>query len=79
MNILRQEYDGVNGFLYVEFSIDEDEDIFYRTVELDYKDVILYSPNIITKNDIEYLEESDVVEILIEFFKDNDLPGQIYL
>jgi hypothetical protein len=79
MNILRQEYDGINGFLYVEFSINEDEDIFYRTVELDYNDVILYSPNIITKNDIEFLEESDVVEILIEFFKDNDLPGQIYL
>lgn len=79
MNILRQEYDGINGILYVDFSIDEDEDIFYRSIELDHNDVILYSPNIITKHDIENLEEIEVVEILNEYFKDNDLPVQRYL
>jgi hypothetical protein len=79
MNIIRHEYDSVNRILYVEFSINEDEDIFYRVMELTYEDVILYSPNIIADSEIEHLENYDVIEILTEYFKDNQLPGQIYL
>jgi hypothetical protein len=79
MNILRQEYDGINGIFYVDFSLKEDEDVFYRSIELSYNEIILYSPNIISKHDIEDLEEEDLIEILIEYFKENDLPIQRYL
>lgn len=79
MNIINHEYDSINRILSVEFSVDEDDDVFYRVIELSYKDVILYSPNIIEETDIEYLEDFDVIEILSEYFKDNELPGQIYL
>lgn len=79
MNIIRQEYDEINRILYIEFSIDEDDDTFYRVIELTHKDVIYYSPNIIDQSEIGNLEDDELLEILNEYFKDNDLPSQLYL
>lgn len=79
MNIIRQEYDEFNRLLQVEFSNEEDGDTFYRVIELTYKDVIYYSPNIIDESDLSNLEDSDVLDILQEYFKENDLPTQLYL
>lgn len=65
------------GGLYIEFSTKEDGDDFYRTLELTYDDVIYYSPTII--DDLEEIDEDLILEIIVEFSKENDLPEEISL
>lgn len=65
------------GGLYIEFSTKEDGDDFYRTLELTYDDVIYYSPTIV--DDIEDIDEDLILEIILEYSKENDLPEEISL
>ena len=68
-----------NRRLYVEFSTKEDNDDFYRVLELDYNDIVYYSIDIIDEGDIKEFEESSVVELIEQYLLDNDLPDELSL
>lgn len=76
MDILEFYYNDDNRRLYVEFSMKEDVDKFYRTIDLDFEDIELYSPNIITEDDIENIDNEFIIELLNQYFKENDLPEE---
>jgi hypothetical protein len=65
------------GGLYIEFSTKEDGDDFYRTLELTYDEVTYYSPTIV--EDLEDVDEDLMLEIIVEYSKENDLPEEISL
>jgi hypothetical protein len=73
------EYFYGNRRLYIEFSTDQDGDEFYRVLELDYDDVILYSPEIIIEEDLNEIEEDFVIEVINQYIIENDLPEQLSL
>jgi hypothetical protein len=62
------------GNLYIEFSTEEDGDDFYRVLELSRDDIEFYSPLIID-DDLE-IDEEFIQEIINEYSKHNDLPGE---
>ena len=68
-----------NRRLYIEFSIKEDGDDFYRILELIYEDIIYYSVDIIDESDIRQFEESSVVELINQYLLDNNLPEELSL
>lgn len=65
--------------LYIEFSTKEDGEDFYRILELDYNDVIYYSTDIIGEKDIFDFDENDVIDLINQYLKENDLPEQLTL
>lgn len=79
MTIHEYFYNEDNRRLYVEFSTKNDQDGFYRVLELDYEDVELYSPDIIVEEDLLEIEEDYIIEIIYEYLKSNDLPDEIVL
>ena len=62
------------GGLYVEFSTIEDKDDFYRILELTKDEVEYYSPFIL--EDFDDIDEEFVRDMLIEYSKNNELPGE---
>ncbi len=73
--IVREFYlNEVTGNLYIEFSTEEDGDDFYRILELTSDDIEYYSPSIIDEETD--LDEDLIIEIIIEYLKHNDLPGE---
>ena len=68
-----------NRRLYVEFSIKEDGDEFYRILELPYEDIIYYSIDIIDEMDIKQFEESSIIELIEQYLLDNNLPEELSL
>lgn len=79
MKILDFYYNDSNRMLYVEFSTEEDGDLFYRAIELHFNDVEYYSADIIYENEMDELEEFSVIEMLSRYLQDNDLPDQLNL
>jgi len=79
MNIIEFYYNDDNGMLHVEFSTIEDGDDFYRVLELILEDVMLYSPNIISEEDMYKMDENDIIELIEQYGFDNDLPEQLSL
>lgn len=76
MNIIEYYYNDNNGRLYIEFSTKEDGDKFYRTIELGFDDIEYYSPNIITKKEMEHIDNDFLIELLDQYFKENELPEE---
>jgi hypothetical protein len=72
-------YNEDNRRLYVEFSTRKDGDKFYRILELDYEEVEFYSPDIIVEEDLVEIGKSFIVDVIIEYLKENDLPDEIVL
>ena len=68
-----------NKTLYIEFSVKEDGDDFYRIMELHYTDILYYSTDIIDETDIRDFDEESIIELLNEYIKENDLPEQLSL
>ena len=68
-----------NRTLDVEFSTDEDGEDFYRILSLDYPDIVYYSDDIIDEGDIRDFEESSVIDIILGYLKENDLPEELTL
>ena len=68
-----------NRRLYIEFSTTEDKDDFYRILELGYNDVIFYSTEIITENDIADFDEDTIIDLIQNYLNENDLPEQLTL
>jgi hypothetical protein len=62
--------------LYVEFSTSEDGDEYYRGLWLSIEEIEFYSPTIITEDDLYTIDEEFILEILVEYLKDNDLPEE---
>jgi hypothetical protein len=79
MNILEFYYNDTNRMLYVEFSTDEDGDNFYHVLELSFQDIEYYSPDIIHERDLDDIDEDFVIDILVQYLNDNDLPEQLNL
>lgn len=76
MNIIEYYYNEDNKNLYIEFSTDDDEDIFYRVLELNKKDIEYYSPTIINDVNLNNIDEDFIIELITEYLKDNDSPEQ---
>lgn len=79
MTIHEYFYNEDNGRLYVEFSTKKDRDEFYRVLELDYEEIEFYSPEILIKEDLIDIEKSFIVDVILGYLKDNDLPNEIVL
>jgi hypothetical protein len=79
MNIREYYYNDDNRMLYVEFSIDNDREETYRVLELTLEDVMYYSPNVIYENDMYKIEEDDVIELIDQYSKENELPEESLL
>jgi hypothetical protein len=72
-------YNEDNRRLYIEFSTDEDNDMFYRVLDLDYSIIEYYTPEIIDELDMVNIDEDFVIELLKEYIKENDLPEELSL
>ncbi len=79
MNILEFYYNDTNRMLYVEFSTNEDNDRFYRVLELGFEDIEYYYPEIIHESDLDNIDEDFVVEIVTQYLNENELPEQLNL
>lgn len=79
MTIIEYYYNDANRMLYVEFSMDVDEDSFYRVLELHFNEMEYYSPEILYEGDMVDIEENMVKDIIIEYLEDNDTPEQLSL
>ena len=79
MNILEYYYNDNNRILYVEFSTKDDGDSFYRVLKLVFEEVEYFSPEIISEEDMENIDEDFVKELIEQYLKENDLPEEISL
>ena len=79
MNIHEYYYNENGKNLYIEFSTKEDGDSFYRILELEYQDVMYYSPNIVAEDEINEVDEDFVIELIEQYLLDNDLPEELSL
>ena len=72
-------YNDDNRVLYVEFSTKEDKDDFYRVLELSFDDIVFCSPDIIEEYDLREIESDFVIDLIVEYLKENDLPEELSL
>lgn len=79
MNILEYYYNEDNRLLYVEFSTNEDGDSFYRVLKLDYEQIEYYSPEIISEDEMNCIDEDFIVELIEQYLKENNPPEEISL
>ena len=79
MNILEYYYNDDNRLLYVEFSTKDDGDSFYRVLKLDYEQIEYYSPEIISEDEMNDIDEDFIVELIEQYLKENILPEEISL
>jgi hypothetical protein len=76
MTIIEYFYNDDNRTLYVEFSTRKDRDRYYRVVELVFEDIEYNSPTIITEDEMNEIDEDFIIDLLTQYFKDNDLPEE---
>lgn len=79
MNILEYYYNDDNRILYVEFSTKDDGDSFYRVLKLDYEQIEYYSPEIISEDEMDSIDEDFIVELIEQYLKENNPPEEISL
>ena len=79
MNIHEYYYNENGKNLYIEFSTKEDGDSFYRILELEYQDVMYYSPNIVTEDEIHEVDMDFIIELIEQYLLNNDLPEELIL
>jgi len=76
MKILEFNYNEDARTLYVEFSMPEDGDDYYRSIWLSVEEIEYYSPTILSENDLFSIEHEFITEILTGYFEDNNLPEE---
>jgi hypothetical protein len=76
MAILDFYYDEDLEQLSVDFTFSTD---YYFKLELDYYQIELYSPDIISKDDLKSITKTFIIDILTEYLKDNELPEKFPL
>jgi hypothetical protein len=62
--------------LYVEFSTKEDKDKYYRVMELVFEDIEYNSPTIITEDEMDEIDEEFIIDLLTQYFENNELPEE---
>ena len=72
-------YNDNNRSLYIEFSTEEDNNDFYRVLEISFDDIEFYSPEIIIESDMMDIDQDFIIDLLIEYLKENNLPEEISL
>lgn len=75
MEIIEFYYDDVEQDMVILFNTNSDSDLF-RKINLSLDELMFYSPVILDEEDIEDCEEDLVLEILTEYFKENDMPEE---
>lgn len=76
MVIIEYFYNDDNRTLYVEFSTKEDKDKYYRVMELVFEDIEYNSPTIITEDEMDEIDEEFIIDLLTQYFEENDLPEE---
>jgi hypothetical protein len=76
MAILDFYYDEDLEQLSVDFTFSTD---YYFKLELDYYQIELYSPDIISKDDLKSITKTFIIDVLTEYLKDNELPEKFPL
>lgn len=79
MNILEYYYNDNNRMLYIEFSTDGDGDNYYRVLKLNFEDVEYYSPQLISEDDMEEIDEDFINDLIEQYLKENNLPEELSL
>lgn len=79
MKLLNYYYDDASKYLSIDFSMKEDGEDFYRSLEMVFSDVEFYSPDIIDERDLSDIDNSFVNDLLKEYLKENDPPEQLLL
>lgn len=72
MKVFNFYYNTDTELLYIEFATNTDLDDSFRIIEISKNDIEYYSPVIINVDEDIYEEE--IIEILDEYFKNNELP-----
>ncbi len=76
MIIIEYFYNEDNRTLYVEFSTEEDKDKYYRVMELVFEDIEYNSPTIITEDEMDEIDEEFIIDLLTQYFEENELPEE---
>ena len=76
MIIIEYFYNDDNRTLYVEFSTKEDKDKYYRVMELVFEDIEYNSPTIITEDEMNEIDEEFIIDLLTQYFEENELPEE---
>lgn len=77
MKLINYYYDDVNRFLTIDFSLKEDRDEFYRSLEMVYSDIEYYSPDIIYEDDLVNIDRLFIKDLINEYLKQNEPPEQL--
>jgi hypothetical protein len=72
-------YNEKSKALQIEFSFGNDSDNTYRLEELFFRDVQMYSPTIVEEVDMDDIDDEFIVELLTEYYKENDYPKEEFL
>jgi len=75
MTIHEYYYNKEDKFLEISFSNSDDE-YSYRREVLTLYDIQLYSPTIIEEIDLYNIDNEFIVELLEEYYKNNELPDE---
>ena len=75
MEIIECYYDESEQNLNVTFTINSDSD-YYRNISLTLETIKYYFPSIIEEEDIMECDDDLIVEILEEYFKENEMPEE---
>ena len=75
MEIIDYYYDEDEQTLDVRFTTDPNSD-FYRVVILTIDDIFYYTPTVIGEEDLMDIDEDFVIELLVEYYRDHDLPEE---
>lgn len=76
MTIIEYFYNDENRTLYVGFSTRRDRDRYYRVIELGFEDIEYNSPTIITEDEMNEIDEDFIIDLLTQYFEDNELPEE---
>lgn len=76
MIIIEYFYNEDNRTLYVEFSTEQDKDKYYRVMELVFEDIEYNSPTIITEDEMDEIDEEFIIDLLTQYFEENELPEE---
>lgn len=79
MKLLNYYYDDISQILLIEFSLNEDGDDFYRSLELVFSDIEFYSPDIVEEEDLLDIDKSFIKDLLKEYLNQNEPPEQQFL
>jgi hypothetical protein len=75
MELIEFYYDDSEQILEITFTTDSEGD-YYRNIRLSLETIKYYSPSIIDEEDIIDGDEDLIMEVLEEYFKENDMPEE---